>query len=209
MRNQTTENKGMQLHTDCTFFPLADESRKINLEAFDCGDDDLNEFFKEDAIAYSKSLLGKTYGFVHDNDETNTIICMFTISNDSLKVDSLPNNRKKKLTKKIPQAKQHKSYPAVLIGRLGVASEFSSRGIGRQLMQFIKAWFIDSSNKTGCRFLIVDAYNTEHPIQYYKKNEFQFLFSTEEQEKHSIGMKEDEKLKTRVMYFDLFTLIGK
>ncbi len=45
---------------------------------------------------------------------------MFTVSNDSLKADDLPNSRKKKANKDIPRNKQRKSYPAVLIGRLGV-----------------------------------------------------------------------------------------
>jgi len=31
------------------------------------------------------------------------------------------------------------------------------------------AWFIDSGNKTGCRFVVVDAYNEERPIRYYQK----------------------------------------
>jgi len=43
-------------------------------------------------------------------------------------------------------------------------------------MDFIKSWFVDSNNKTGCRFLVVDLYNKEHPIQYYMKNGFKFIF---------------------------------
>ena len=73
-------------------------------------------------------------------------------------------------------------------------------------MDFIKSWFIDSNSKTGCRFLVVDAYNEPNPIQYYKKNDFEFLFSTEEQEKEYMGKSIDEILKTRLMYFDLIVL---
>lgn len=60
-------------------------------------------------------------------------------------------------------------YPGVLIGRLGINTEFAHRGIGSELMEFIKSWFIDAGNKTGCRFLIVDAYNEEIPLGYYQK----------------------------------------
>jgi len=143
---------------------LSENIEKIELEEFDCGNEDLNEFFKEDAIKYSKDLLGKTYAFVLDKSKT-TVVCMFTVSNDSLKADDLPNSRRKKVNKEIPRNKQRKRYPAVLIGRLGVASRFSGSGIGTQLMDFIKAWIIDPLNKTGCRFIVVDAYNTEK----YKK----------------------------------------
>lgn len=131
---------------------------------------------------------------------------MFTVSNDSLKADDLPNSRKKKANKDIPRNKQRKSYPAVLIGRLGVDSKYKGSSVGSQLMDFIKAWFIDPLNKTGCRFIVVDAYNTDQAITYYLKNDFEFLFSTEAQEKEYVGKDENEALNTRMMYFDLLSL---
>jgi hypothetical protein len=39
-------------------------------------------------------------------------------------------------------------------------------------MDFIKSWFIDKANKTGCRFIIVDSYNDTLPLKYYKRNGF-------------------------------------
>ena len=44
-------------------------------------------------------------------------------------------------------------------------------------------WFIDPNNKTGFRFIVVDAYNEPIPIIYYMQNDFEFLFSTKEQQK--------------------------
>jgi len=73
-------------------------------------------------------------------------------------------------------------------------------------MDFIKSWFIDPNNKTGCRFIVVDAYNETIPIKYYRNNDFEFLFSTEEQEKEYMGLLEVDTLKTRLMYFDLIEL---
>ncbi len=172
---------------------------------FDCGHPDLNDFFSNDCIAYSKELLGKSYCFRLDSDQS-VIACAFTVSNDSIKVNSLPNSRKKKLVKSIPRPKQFRSYPAVLIGRLGVNQNYKGVGIGRELMDFIKSWFIDPNNKTGCRFIVVDAYNEPIPIKYYMQNDFEFLFSTEEQEKEYMGLLLDDQLKTRLMYFDLIVL---
>lgn len=94
------------------------------------------------------------------------MVCAFTVSNDSIKVNTLPNNRKKKLVKSIPRKKHFRSYTAVLIGRLGVNQNFKGIGIGKELMDFIKSWFIGSNNKTGCRFLVVDAYNEPLPIKF-------------------------------------------
>ncbi len=73
-------------------------------------------------------------------------------------------------------------------------------------MDFIKAWFIDPLNKTGCRFIVVDSYNTDNAINYYLRNGFSSLFSSEKQEKEYIGKCKNEVLKTRMMYFDLLSL---
>lgn len=55
--------------------------------------------------------------------------------------------------KGIPRQKQMHSYPAVLIGRLGVHKDYRNiegeeDNIGKQLMDFIKSWFIDGKNGT-------------------------------------------------------------
>jgi hypothetical protein len=135
----------------------------------------------------------------------------FTISNDSIKTFLLPNARKKKVIKDIPRQKQMKSYPAVLIGRLGVNRNYrfikdETDRTGKQLMDFIKSWFIDGANKTGCRFIVVDSYNEVAPLKYYSENEFIPLFSTEEQEKEYTGLGSDARLETRLMYYDLIIL---
>lgn len=177
---------------------------------FDCNNDDLNDFFQNDALNYQSELLGKTYCFTLDQDP-KIIVCAFTISNDSIKTFQLPNARKKKITKDIPRQKQMKTYPAVLIGRLGVNKNFRNvegevERTGKQLMDFIKSWFIDSSNKTGCRFIVVDSYNSPTPLKYYLENGFIQLFSTDSQEKDFTGLQPSDTLKTRLMYFDLIVL---
>lgn len=188
----------------CTFQPYI-ESILTNCEPFDCEDLDLNDFFKNDVINYTNQLLGKSYCFTLD-ENPSIIVCAFTVSNDSIKTSSLPNNRKKKVIKEIPRQKQMKSYPTVLIRRLGVNKDFRKQRIGIQLMNFIKSWFVDKNNKTGCRFIIVDSYNKERPLKYYVENGFIELFSTEDQEKEFTGLGENDELLTRLMYFDLIYL---
>lgn len=161
-------------------------------------------------LNYTSELLGKSYCFTFDDDE-NQIVAAFTISNDSIKTYTLPNSRKKKINTDIPRQKQMKSYPAVLIGRLGVNKDFrkiegEEKSIGDQLMDFIKFWFIDKNNKTGCRFIVVDSYNSDVPLNYYKRNGFIELFSSEEQEKEYTNLPEDRNLATRLLYFDLIIL---
>lgn len=130
------------------------------LESFSCGDDDLDDFFHNDASLYAEQLLGKTYYFATEGNDPQ-IVCAFTLANDSIKAALIPNSSRNKIQRKIPNSKRTRSYPAVLIGRLGVSKEFQGKNIsvGSQVIEFIASWFIHPNNKTGCRFIVVDAYN--------------------------------------------------
>lgn len=131
------------------------------------------------------------------------------MSNSSIKTNILPNSREKKIRKNIPHIKHSNTYPAVLIGRLGVSLKFRGLQVGCELMDFIKSWFIDPHNKTGCRFIVVDAYNEDAPLNYYQKNGFEFIFSSEEQEAEFTYDNKQKKLATRIMYFDLIRLFDE
>lgn len=173
---------------------------------FSCGHPDLDDFFHNDCIEYSRALFGKSYCF-HSKSDRKDIICAFTVSNASIFTNRLPNSRKKKIGRIIPFEKRDLLYSAVLIGCLGINSKYQRCHVGSELMDFIKVWFTDFHNKTGCRYLVVDAYNTEIPIPYYKKNGFEFMFSSEGQELECRIISDDESLKTRLMYFDLIRII--
>ena len=58
-------------------------------QPFSCGNPDLDEFFLKDSPLYTENLLGKTYCYLLDEDPT-VIVCAFTLSNDSVRVDQLP-----------------------------------------------------------------------------------------------------------------------
>ncbi len=174
------------LEDSCTF-AVFNEDLSNSSKPFDCGHPDLNDFFTNDCINYSKELFGKTYCFTLDSDPS-TIVCAFTISNDSIRTNLIPKKNKNRINRKVPQVKQKKSYPAVLIGRLGVNKDFKKSGVGSELMNFIKSWFIDTKNKTGCRFIVVDSYNEEIPLNYYTKNQFVYLFDDVNDEKKFAGI---------------------
>jgi hypothetical protein len=63
------------------------------------------------------------------------------------------------------------------------------------VIDFIKGWFTEG-NKTGCRFIVVDALNNPDTLKFYSKNGFLNLNP------------KDEKDKTRLMYFDLVSMWG-
>ena len=62
--------------------------------------------------------------------------------------------------------------------------------MGTEILDAVKASFT-TANKTGCRFVTVDAYNNPGTIGFYQKNGFNFL------------TEKDLKDDTRLMYFDL------
>ncbi len=173
-------------------------------DPFSCGDEDLDEFFSHDVFLYEEELLGKTYCWINRNND-NEIVAIATLSYDGIKTNNLDNPSRNAFQRKIPQQKRHRSYPAVLIGRLGVNNSFQRHGfnVGTQLMNALKYWFVDENNKAACRYILVDAYNTESTIHYYVKNGFKPLYKTEQSEKSAFGISAEEPLKSRVMFFDL------
>lgn len=190
------------LLNNCSFHLLTHDIL-ATCKPFKCGNPDLDEFFMKDALLYARNLLGKTYCYLLKSDPS-VIVCAFTVSNDSVRVDLLPNNRKKKINNAIPREKQMRRYPAVLIGRIGVNADFAGKGIGTELLDILKIWFTEPDNKTGCRYLAVDSYNMDLTLKYYLKNGFNFMFSTEEQE--AINASLPLPLRTRYMYYDLIDL---
>lgn len=191
---------------NCTFCELTDDLLAV-FQPFSCGSDDLDDFFANDATRYAPFLMGKTYCF-RLNSDPSKIVCAFTISNDSIRIYDLPRSRRDYMKSLTHHEKPLRRYPGVLIGRLGVNIEFARQGIGSEVLQFIKGWFYSSSNKTGCRFVIVDAVNEPQVIAFYEKNGFHSLFSTEEQEFLYTGGKKGQPitLTTRLMYFDLLEM---
>ncbi len=191
------------LFDQCSIYDLTDPTE---MSGFTCGDRDLDDFFTNDCFAYAKQLLGKSYCYRLDSDPTQ-VVCAFTLANAGIRVDDLPNARKKKIEADIPHVKSLKDYPAVLIGRLAVSKDFRSLHIGSDVLEYIKYWFIDPFNKTGCRFIIVDAYNDVQTMDFYKNNGFKPVFSTDDQEKKYRHLKPEVSLNTRLMYFDLLSAI--
>ncbi|VAW63255.1 hypothetical protein MNBD_GAMMA11-1123 [hydrothermal vent metagenome] len=155
--------------------------------AFDCGDFDLNEYYLKDSKAACIEYMAVSYA-LYLGDE---VIAFYCVSNEGLRRDITTGRRFKRIQKKVKTAeKRYRSMPAVKIGRFAVSKGQQGDNIGSMLMDAIKRSFV-TDNKTGCRFIVVDAYNKSEVIRFYKQNGFDFL--------HDGDKKED----TRIMVFDL------
>ena len=158
------------------------------IESFDCGDADLNDFILNEATFFQKEKLSVSYLLKSRTDIKNTI-AFFSLANDKISITDFENKtRYNRFSKRFGNTKRLKSYPAVKIGRIGVSQNMKGKNIGTFIMNYIKTYFI-LDNKTGCRFLTVDAYADVVP--FYLKNGFIHLND------------DDIKDKTRLLYFDL------
>lgn len=158
------------------------------VESFDCGDADLNDFILNESLFYRGALLAVSYVF--ENKETGEVAAYFSLANDRVSLsdfaDKTEFNRFRR--NRFPNEKRLRSYPAAKICRFGVNQAYQGKALGAFLIDFIKAYFI-FDNKTGCRFVTVDAYRSA--ISFYEKNGFLPLLA------------EDDGEMTRLLYFDL------
>lgn len=158
---------------------------------FSCGLKDLDEYIQNDAEAHAEQLLAVTYVLhLKEKEKVSDPAAFISLMNDSLEINS---NRRKKTFRR---AKHYSSYPALKIGRLGVHEEYQRLNIGTTLLHIVKNLFL-THNRTGCRFITVDAYNTKETIAFYLKNEFKFLTEN------------DKDKATRHMFFDLYRMQEK
>lgn len=162
------------------------------MSSFNCEDEDLNDFILNEASLYRSALLSVTY--IVEDKLSKDVIAYFSLSNDKISISDFESktdfNRFRK--HKFVNEKRLRSYPAIKIGRLAIAKSVQHQSIGTYLLEFISDYFL-VDNKSGCRFVTVDAY--VDAIPFYIKNSYQFLNS------------DDEDKKTRVMYFDLASLL--
>jgi GNAT superfamily N-acetyltransferase len=151
--------------TDFSFNELNSE---IYLTAFDCGDNDINEFLKQEALDYQKEKLSNTYIF---SGTDGGIAAFFSISNDCLidlgEDEGYTNNKSNRFHRKtdMPNSKRIRQYPAIKIGRLGTDKKYHRTGLADQLMDFIKGW-APHRHRPACRLLLLDAYNKERQLKY-------------------------------------------
>ena len=166
------------------------------IKCFSCGNDDLDGFFREDAFAHKQELLAETY-YLQPTEATEKgffiPVAFVSYLNDAIDIKKRKNRGffQKYITNAIsPEKLRYDYFPAVKIGRLGVKEGYQSHGFGTTILNMTKEMFV-TNNRTGCRFLTVEAYSDERTINFYKNNDFDFYLD------------DDSEKPTRIMYFDL------
>jgi hypothetical protein len=175
--------------------------------SFSCGKEDLNEFFTKDQFRYDEQLLAKTYVLTPDGGDDNRPKALVSFCNDSIRTESFEINKDfKEIQKQVPYGKRYKSLPAVKIARLGVQQEWKKQKIGSLLLNMTKLLFL-TENRTGCRYVTVDAYKTKQAIGFYMSNKFRFMRGEEKEEYETRltdpAFEEEDSDNSVAMYYNL------
>ena len=190
VKSSNSSDMQQQSDTSTSSMIVVKLEEQDSVKSFDCGDDDLNDFILHESPLYRKEKLAVTYVLKEADDLANEHIkAFFSLSNDRISISDFDSKTKyNRFSRRFNNHKRLKSYPAAKIGRLAVHASAKGMNIGSTLLNFIKRYFT-ADNKTGCRFITVDAYAAAIP--FYLRNGFVPL------------NEEDADEPTRLLYFDL------
>ncbi len=144
-------------------------SKIYDLSKFDCGDEDLNEFIKNDAFVYQEKKLTTTILFFYEEN----LIGFLSIAADSLKL-----NLDEKESYNLHQ-KKLEDVPSIKFARLAVDKNYQKQGIGSNILKWGMGYTLDCSDKVAVMFITVDAYPNK--TDFYQR--FNFMVN---QNKHYI-----------------------
>ena len=139
------------------------ENELCDLANFDCGDDEMNFFFREEAFAEQEIGMNTTILLYYKGELAAAC---------SICCDAITLSKKEKEEEAIPYAK----VPAIKIARLGRNKKFEKLGLGKFLVGYVKqlAYDLLSEGVLGVRFLTVDAYPNK--VGYYQDS-FGFIMN--------------------------------
>ncbi|MCU7693417.1 GNAT family N-acetyltransferase [Haoranjiania flava] len=135
---------------------------KHNRENFDCGKEPLNNYLKTQAGQDIKRKLSAC--FVLSQNDAN-IQGYYTLSNNSIPLNSFPEHIRKKLPK------SYNAIPTTLLGRLAIDKKYQGQGIGKILLIDALKRSYEISKEIGSFAVVV------HPIdeeaeRFYTKYDF-------------------------------------
>lgn len=160
----------------------------IEVEEFDCDDEDLNEFLTSEQVAnYQRDLLGKTY-LVYRRDPWE-LLAYYTVASDRFEIP------KDWIKKSMAISLDVKIFPALLLGRFAVQKNLQGTGVGSILLKHVFTEAMDSNQ--AIRFVRLVAHHKS--VRFYRNRGFAFVSDRDEEKA------DDPKAKPR-MFFDLAKL---
>jgi len=149
---------------------------------FDCKNESINKYLKEDALKDAMAFLSKTYVLKEDN--TNKVIGFFTL------ISSKVNRNEGTF---IISREYKYSIPAILLGQLGIDKNYQGQGIGSDLLAYAIRTSLEITLKIGFTAIIIEADSTSL-IPFYQKQGF----SCFQQREKKLYISITEMLKNKV-----------
>ena len=138
---------------------ISDYQNDNSIEEFDCGNEELNTYFKKYALQNHNNNISKTYLCI---DIDNDIVAGYvTLCAASLEAISLPKDYKN-----LPRY----PIPAIRIARLAIDKKYQRQHIGKSLLSFALKKIVVASLNIGIKFALVDA--KEESKSFYEKYGF-------------------------------------
>ena len=154
------------------------ENRTDLIKTFKCSkNQDLERYLLEKAIDSDKRANAKTHLLVNNRIKTPEVVGYFTLTMKPILTDGIS----KEMIKKIDGfSKDRKCVYFYLIGQLGLSDKYIGSKLGYILL-FSAIEMIEQSTKIiGGRYILVDAFNCKPVIEFYNRNGFTKLATSED-----------------------------
>jgi len=151
------------------FVPIME---KVELQSFDCGIPELNDYLKRYAGQNRRKGLGRTYVLVPAEGEP-LAAGYHTLSMAQVDLQNLPEPHRKNLPKY--------PVPAVRLGRLAVDRKWQGTGLGEILLMDAIRRSVVAVQSVAAKFMIVDAKNKKAEEFYVR-----YGFHSFEGDSHSL-----------------------
>ena len=173
---------------------------KHDLSDFDCGDEELNDFLKNDALPQQNAKLNVTKLIMCEGK----IIGFASILTDTLMIRKIRDIEvKSDIIEKLNLNSDKNSIAGVKIGRLAIDKQFTRKGLGSHILRNIIYSLKKISEKNiGFRFIIVEGYAKALNF-YIVKNGFDNLEKDDEKIKNIDFISQRDPKKKFFLYFDL------
>jgi GNAT superfamily N-acetyltransferase len=148
----------------CKFRVLSERDAEA-VTAFSCGNADLDDFLRSDALRYQAHHVATTYLGIYEDR---------TVGYVTLMADAVILSSRERKQLRAPNSTplgydDHPVIPALKVARLGACQEFRTdfSGCGHALVRFACWQALMASRSFGCRLVTVDAY--PEAIEFYER----------------------------------------
>jgi GNAT superfamily N-acetyltransferase len=131
------------------------ENELPHVGCFNCGDDEMNTFLREEAYAEQAMGMNSTVLLYYQG----SLAAFCSVCCDAITLSDAEREEE--------QITVHYKVPAIKIARLGRDGKYKGMGLGNVLIDYIKDMAYElSTSRLGVRFITADAYL--HRVEYYQ-----------------------------------------